>query len=59
MTLKEFAEIILNNSDLWNYYLCDGIINLDNDIQDESYLHVHHGTIELLDCYVDKNRLIK
>lgn len=58
MTLKEFADLIINNSDFWEYELTDGIIRLDNDFQDTSYLHISNESIYIRDCYIQNTQTI-
>lgn len=52
MNLKEFANYILSNDYLWDYYIQHGIISLENDVEDISYLTVFDGKIDISDCYI-------
>ena len=52
MTLKEFAEKIINNEKLHDYVVLNGSIELDDDISDESRLNIHDGIIEVITYYV-------
>lgn len=52
MNLKQLADHILENSDLWNYNIEHGIISLNNKFEDISYLTVFDGRIELSNCII-------
>lgn len=52
MNLKQLADDILENPNLWDYNIQHGIISLDNEFQDISYLTVFDGRIELSNCII-------
>lgn len=55
MNLKEFAKKILDNSLYWDYDIQYGIMSLDNDVQDISYLTVFNDKIDISDCYIESS----
>lgn len=59
MNLKQLADEILENPNLWDYNIQHGIISLDNNVDtDISYLTVFDGRIELSDCIILNNNVI-
>lgn len=59
MNLKQLADYILENPNLWDYNIQHGIISLDNNVNtDISYLTVFDGRIELSDCIILNNDVI-
>jgi len=57
MSLKEFADYINENSELHDYQIVGGILELDNDIHDSSYVICDGTRISIKDCY-DENETV-
>lgn len=58
MSLKEFADYINENSELYNYQILNGVLELDNDIHDSSYIVVNGNWISVKDCYTQNETVI-
>lgn len=53
MTLREFAEKIINNPKTWDYQIINGKLTLDDDLNDESQLNIDKEEITITDFFIN------